>query len=119
MGIENFSKDIVIVTLPEQPQHSSELETLSNMFSEAVDRDVVIDFSKVEILTSETICGLMILDKLLKGAGYQLLLCNLPPTIKQIFIRTGLVTIFQFAEDEVTALGYLRSSHLSWADSTP
>lgn len=119
MGIDNLSKDVVIATLPEQPQHGSELEAVSNMFAETVDRDVVIDFSKVEMLTSESICSLMILDKLLSGAGHQLVLCNLSSTIKQIFIRTGLVTVFQFADDEETAMEYLHSRHLSWADSTP
>ena len=119
MGIENFSKDVVVVTLPEQPQYGSELEAVSNLFAETVDRDVVIDFSKVEMLTSETICALMILDRLLGGAGHQLVLCNLPSTIKQIFIRTGLVTVFQFADDEDTAIEYVRSKHLSWANSTP
>jgi anti-anti-sigma regulatory factor len=119
MGIQDFSKDVVVLTLPEHPQHGSELETVNGMLSEAVDRDVVVDFAKVQILTSETICGLMILDRLLRGAGHQLVLCNLPPTIKQVFIRTGLVTVFEFADDELTALSYVRSRYLSWAASTP
>jgi stage II sporulation protein AA (anti-sigma F factor antagonist) len=119
MGIQNFSKDVIVVTLPEQPQYGSELEAVTNILSEAVDRDVVADFGKVEMLTSETICGLMILDRLLRGAGHQLVLCNLSPTIKQIFIRTGLVTVFQFADDELTALGYVRSRYLSWAETAP
>lgn len=119
MGIENFSKDVVVVTLPEQPQHGSELEVVSTMFAETVDRDVVIDFSKVEMLTSETICGLMILDKLLDGAGHQLVLCNLSSAIKQVFIRTGLVTVFQFADDEAAAVEYIHNKHLTCADSTP
>jgi anti-anti-sigma regulatory factor len=119
MGIQNFSKDIVVVTLPENPQHGSEIEAVNNMLSEAVDRDVVIDFATVEMLTSETLCGLMILDRLLRGAGRQLVLYNLSPTIKQIFIRTGLETVFQFADDELAAMGYVRSKYLSWAESTP
>jgi anti-anti-sigma regulatory factor len=119
MGIQNFSKDVVVIDLPEHPQYGSELEIVNSMLSETVDRDVVIDFAKVQILTSETICGLMILDKLLRGAGHQLVLCNLTPTIKQVFVRTGLVTVFEFADDELTALGYVRRKYVSWAGSTP
>ena len=119
MGIQNFSKNIVLITLPEQPQYGDELEVVNNMLCETVDRDVVIDFAKVQMLTSETICGLMILDRLLGGTGHQLVLCNLSSAIKQIFVRTGLVTVFQFADDELAALGYLRSRHLSWAESQP
>jgi len=31
-------------------------------------------------------------------------------------VRTGLVSVFQFAEDELAALGYLQSRDLSWAE---
>jgi anti-anti-sigma regulatory factor len=119
MGIQNFSKNIVLITLPEQPQYGDELEVVNSMLCETVDRDVAINFANVQMLTSETICGLMILDRLLGGAGHQLVLCNLSSAIKQIFVRTGLVTVFQFADDELAALGYLRSRHLSWAESQP
>jgi anti-anti-sigma regulatory factor len=119
MGIQDFSKDIVLITLPEQPQCGDELEVVNSMLCETVDRDVVIDFGQVQMLTSETLCGLMILDRLLGGAGHQLVLCNLSSAIHQVFVRTGLVTVFEFAEDQVAALGYLRSGHLSWAQSEP
>ncbi len=115
MGIRNSQGDVIVVTFPEQPQYSNELEEVNGLLCETVDRDVVIDFANVQMLTSETICGLMILERLLRGSGRQLVLCSLPSAIKQIFVRTGLVSIFQFAEDELSALGYLRSRDLSWA----
>ena len=117
MGIKNSLGDVVVVDLPEQPQYGNELEQVNGLLCETVDRDVVIDFANVQMLTSETICGLMILERLLRGAGRQLVLCSLPSAIKQIFVRTGLVSIFQFADDELTALSYLQSKDLSWAES--
>jgi len=117
MGIKNSLRDVIVVDLPEQPQYGDELEEVNGLLSETVDRDVVIDFANVQMLTSETICGLMILERLLRGAGRQLVLCSLPSAIKQIFVRTGLVSIFQFADDELMALSYLRSKDLSWAES--
>ncbi|MHC4510832.1 MAG: STAS domain-containing protein, partial [Planctomycetota bacterium] len=98
MGIQNLPRDILVVALPAQPQCGHELEDVNGMLSETVDRDVVIDFADVQMLTSETICGLMILDRLLRGAGRQLVLYNLSSAIKQIFVRTGLVTVFHFAD---------------------
>jgi anti-anti-sigma regulatory factor len=115
MGIQSLSEDVLLITLPEQPQQGDELETVNNMLSETVDRDVVIDFSKVEMLTSESICGLMILDKLLRGSGRRLVLCSLPSAIKQIFVRTGLLTVFQFADSEPDALAHVHSSNMSCA----
>ncbi|UCC97701.1 MAG: hypothetical protein JSW66_17885 [Phycisphaerales bacterium] len=117
MGIQNLPRDILVVTLPAQPQYGHELEDVNGMLCETVDRDVAIDFANVRMLTSETICGLMILDKLLSGAGRQLVLYNLSSAIKQIFVRTGLVTVFHFADDELGALGQIRSRYLSWAET--
>lgn len=117
MGIQNLSRDILVVILPPQPQYGQELDEVNRMLSETVDYDVVINFSDVQMLTSETICGLMILDRLLRGAGRQLVLYNLSSSIKQIFVRTGLVTVFHFADDELGALGQIRSKYLSWAET--
>jgi anti-anti-sigma regulatory factor len=116
MGIKNPLGNVIVIALPEQPQYGTELEEVNGLLCETVDRDVVIDFANVQMLTSETICGLMILERLLRGAGRQLVLCSLPSAIKQIFVRTGLVSVFQFAEDELAALGYLQSRDLSWAE---
>ncbi|MHC4426205.1 MAG: STAS domain-containing protein [Planctomycetota bacterium] len=115
MGIQNFSEGVLLITLPEQPQQADDLEAVNRMLSAVVDRDVVIDFSKVEMLTSETICGLMILDRLLRGSGRRLILCGVPSVIKQIFVRTGLLTVFEFADDPLAALEHIRSGHASWA----
>jgi anti-anti-sigma regulatory factor len=117
MGIKNSLGDVIVIDLPEQPQYGNEFEQVNGLLSEVVDRDVVINFATVLMLTSETICGLMILERLLRGAGRQLVLCSLPSAIKQIFVRTGLVSVFQFADDELLALSCLRSKDLSWAES--
>lgn len=114
MGIRNLSEDILLVALPQQPQQGDELEALNTMLCETIDHDVVIDFSKVEMLTSENLCGLLILSKLLGGAGRELLLCSLTPAIKGIFVRTGLVSVFDFAESESDALARLKDRRVSW-----
>jgi anti-anti-sigma regulatory factor len=115
MGIQNFSEGVLLITLPEQPQQADDLEAVNRMLSAIVDRDVVIDFSEVQMLTSETICGLMILDRLLRGSGHRLILCSVPSVIKQIFVRTGLLTVFEFAGNPLAALGDIRSGNVSWA----
>ena len=116
MGIGNHPDDILIVTLSQEPHVGAELEELTNIVCEGRSRDVVVDFSGVEMLTSESICGLMILDKLLKGSGHKLVLYNLPSAIKQIFVRTGLLVVFDLADDELDALQHIEDKNTSMAE---
>ena len=116
MGIENFSKDVILITLPEQPHHGEEINIVNKLLSDSVDFDVLVDFSKVEMLTSGSICGLMILSKLLQGAGRKLVLYNLPSAIQQIFVRTGLVTVFDLADDELDAQQRIQDKKSSMAE---
>lgn len=116
MGIQTYSEDIFLINLPEQPQHGDEIDIVNKLLSDSVDFDVMVDFSKVEMLTSGSICGLMILSKLLQGAGHKLALYNLPPAIKQIFERTGLITVFDLADDEIDAEQHIRDKESSIAE---
>ena len=116
MGIQNFSEDILLITLPEQPQHGNEIDIVNKLLSDSVDFDVMVDFSKVEMLTSGSICGLMILSKLLQGAERKLVLYNLPSAIQQIFVRTGLVSVFDLADDELDAQQRIKDIKSSMAE---
>ena len=115
MAIESISNEILLITLPEQPQNGNEIDLVNKMFSDVVDHDVVMDFRNVKMLTSASLCSLMILDRLLKGGGRQFVLCNVSSDIKQIFIRTGLMSVFEFSEDQQVALEEVQSRRLSWA----
>lgn len=113
MGIQNLSANVLLITLPEQPQQGDELEKVNKGLSDEINCNVVVDFCKVKILTSGTISNLVTLDKLLKESGRQLVLCNVPSNIERIFIRLELKGVFKFAKDELAALQYIRSeSHL-------
>jgi anti-anti-sigma regulatory factor len=104
MGIENLSKDALLVTLPKAPQLSDELGDVNEMVSNKCDFDVVIDFARVEVLTSENICNLMILNNLLSGLGHKLVLCSVSFPNRCIFKVTGLEAVFEFADDKSAAL---------------
>lgn len=112
MGIQNLSEGVLLVVLPEQPHLSYELETVNEIAAKRSDCDMIIDFSRVQMLTSETVCSLMILNKTLGGArpcsgeggGRRLVLCNVSCAVRRIFTLTGLETVFTFAEDRLAAL---------------
>jgi len=108
MSVRDFEDDILIVTLPRYPQLGYELETATEIVSSSPDYDVLVDFSDVKMLTSESICNLMILSKLLTGHGHRLVLCGLSEPIRHIFEITGLVDQFDFAYDRHAALQALQ-----------
>ncbi|MHC4498460.1 MAG: hypothetical protein ACYS9T_01415 [Planctomycetota bacterium] len=104
MGIQNLSKDVLLVTLPKEPQLGDELGEVNEMASNNCDFDVVIDFAGVEVLPSESICNLMILNNLLNGLGHKLVLCGVSFPNRCIFKVTGLEAVFEFADDKSAAL---------------
>ena len=59
MGIQNWSEDILLVDLPQEPEMGDELKTVIAEFRDRGDCDVVIDFSNVDIVTSSSLSKLL------------------------------------------------------------
>jgi len=116
MGIQNFSEDVLLIILPEQPQHGQEIEIVIRLLRDSAGFDVMVDFSEVEILTSGSICGLITLDKLLNGSGRKLVFFDIPSAIKQIFVRTGLLAVFDLADDQFDAIQHIQDKNSSMAE---
>lgn len=108
MGIQDWSEDIILVDLPQEPEIGEELKTVTEMVRERGDCDVVIDFSSVDIVTSSSLSKLLKLRKLLADCGHQLVFCNVAAATKGIFTVTGLDGIFEFADDKFVALASLQ-----------
>jgi anti-anti-sigma factor len=107
MTIHNISEDALIITLPQEPDRSGELETAARLTTPKVHRHVIVDFTRVETMSSVTICGLIILNRLLSTTGRHMVLCSVPPNISAIFRRMGLLKLLQFASDKSEALQVL------------
>jgi len=113
MGTQNLSEHVLLITLPAEPQSSRDLEAVAQSTRPTSDRDVIVDFSLVEILPSATICHLIVLERVLSAAGRELVLCSASPDIKAVFRRVGLHKLFRFADDELAAMQSLdRSEHV-------
>ena len=104
MGIRNLSKDVIFVVLPEELKINDELKTINEIISSKRDCDVIIDFSRVEIVTSSSISNLLILRRSLRESDRQLIFCNVAVPTKCIFKVAGLDTFFDFADDKFAAL---------------
>lgn len=113
MGIQNFSEDVLFVDLPfKEPQIADELKSLNEIVSTRSDCDVVVDFFRVEIITSSSLSNLIILRNLLQERGRQLILCNVAVVTKYIFTVANLDKIFEFVDDHTTALAVVQGAEL-------
>jgi anti-anti-sigma factor len=108
MGIENWSDDIVLVDLPHEPYMSDELNTVTQLVRDRGNCDVVIDFGKVDIITSSSLSKFLKLHKLLTDCGHRLVFCNVAPATSGIFTVTGLEGLFEIADDRFVALASLQ-----------
>jgi anti-anti-sigma regulatory factor len=105
METQNLSEDVILVELPfKEPQIADKLKAINEIVSSKPDFDVIIDFSKVEILTSSSIGNLIILRNFLHERGRRLILCNMASVTKCIFAVAGLKDIFVFVDDKSAAL---------------
>jgi len=103
MTLHNLTESMLLITLPQEPDRSRELETAAGLISPRVNRHVIVDFTRVETMSSVTICGLIILNRLLSTTGRQLILCSVSPNIMAIFRRVGLSEVLQFVVDKTAA----------------
>lgn len=108
MGIESFSNDVVIVTLPSGEQLIDELQKVTETVLEQGDFDALIDFSDVDIITTTGLSKLLGLRKALADCEHRLVFCSIPPAAKGVFTVTSLDGIFEIVDDKLSALEYLK-----------
>ena len=100
MGIQNWSENVILVELRDQ----DELQAAIQMVRDKGDCEVVIDFSRVELVGSRILSLLIELETLLRGHARKLVLCSVSPAIKGVFVVAQLETLFTFAADKFAAL---------------
>jgi anti-anti-sigma factor len=108
VGIQDWSENIILVTLAEEPQMGEELRTVIEIVRDRGDCDVVIDFADVDIVTSSSIAKTLKLRKALKDTGRRLVLCGVKNATRGIFMVTGLDSVFDFTDDKFIALASLQ-----------
>ena len=108
VGIQDWSDNIILVNLAQEPDMSEELNTVAELVLDRGNCDVTVDFSSVDIVTSSNIAKLLKLRKLLSNCKHRLVLCGLKPQTKNIFLVTGLEDVFEFVDDKFVALASLQ-----------
>ena len=108
MAIENWSEDVVFVDLSPEPRMGGELKAVTEIVRDGGDCDIIVDFSRVDIVPSSSLSKLLKLRKLLANCGYRLVFCSVAPATKGIFTVTSLDRIFELADDKFAALASLQ-----------
>jgi len=117
MTARNLSEDVLFVALAEERKIGDELKAVNELVAARKDCDVIVDFARVQIITSVNISNLIILHRLLKANGRQLIFCNVSFVTKCIFRVIGLSDVFNFAVDKAAALETLQRCAESAATS--
>ena len=112
MAIQELTDNTILIELPSQnTKIAEELKAVNKTISEASACNIIIDFSRVEILASSNISNLLIMRSLLHDLGHKLILCNVSTMTKCIFVVAGLSEIFNFADNTTSALAELQGVH--------
>ncbi len=109
MGIQNLSENVVLVDLPQEPEMADELISVTEVVRDRDGCNVVIDFSKVDIVTSSSLSKLLKLRKVLADCGHRLVFCSVAAPTRGIFKVTALDRIFELADDKSVALAGLQT----------
>lgn len=103
MAIQQWSDDIIVAELCEDPQFTDELSSLMATLEDK-SCDVVLNFAAVGFINSSNISRLLRLRKMMAAADRQLVLCGVNSQVWGVFLVTGLDKIFEFTPDMMTAL---------------
>ena len=107
MPIENWSDEITVIHLADDPQFTDDLQTLDQQL-EQKPADVVLDFAAVHFINSSNIAKLLRIRKQTSGADRRLLLCGISTQVWGAFLVTGLDKVFEFSDNVPTALATLQ-----------
>ena len=107
MAIQEWSDDIVVVELADDPQFTDELSSATDLV-EGKARHVVLNFGVVGFINSSNVAKLLRLRKAINIQGRKLILCEVNTQVWGVFLVTGLDKIFDFTNDTATALATLQ-----------
>lgn len=107
MAIQNWSDEITVVELGDDPQYTDELDALMDDLG-VRPVDVVLNFAAVGFINSSNVAKLLRLRKMILEGKRRLVLCDVNAQVWGVFLVTGLDKIFEFTNDISTALTTLQ-----------
>lgn len=109
MPIENWSDNVLLAELADDPQFTDDLTSLIETVEQRCDVDVVLNFQEVTFLNSSNIAKLLKLRKtIVINNKRRLHLCAVSIHVWGVFLVTGLDKIFDVYDDVATGLASLQ-----------
>ncbi|MGV6814017.1 MAG: STAS domain-containing protein [Phycisphaerales bacterium] len=108
----DWSDNIVIANLADEPALSDELSMICERIEEAKPGDpvphAILEFHEVSYVNSSNIAQLLRLRKNLEAHSRQLILCGVTDEVMSVLVVTGLHKVFSFAPDLLTAIASIQ-----------
>jgi len=112
MPINDWSQDIVIAELSDEPAFSDDMDSLLRRLDGATKTegvpDVILDLRGVSYLSSSNIAQLLRLRKKISLTDRRLRICSVTDPVWSVLLTTGLDAVFSFTEDVSTSLASLQ-----------
>ena len=110
MAIQEWSDNILIAKLSDEPLFSEEFDGLLKRFEENPDaiRNVVVDLQSVTYVNSSNIAQLLRLRKMLSSSKHRMRICSINDSVWSILLVTGLDKLFEVTDDVSTSLASLQ-----------
>lgn len=108
MPIQNWSENIIVAELQDDPAFTDDLNSLFDAIETRPAVDVLLNFAEVTFLNSSNIAKLLKLRKMLLTRQRRLKLCAINTHVWGVFLVTGLDKIFEFADDVASGLTSLQ-----------
>jgi anti-anti-sigma factor len=109
MPIQNWSENVLLVELADDPQFTDDLITLLDTIQNNAGLDVVLNFQNVGFLNSSNIAKLLKLRKQVAiNSHRKLKLCAISTHVWGVFLITGLDKIFEVYDDVASGLASLQ-----------
>lgn len=108
MAIETYPDHIISAELPPEPDIRREVEKIIEIVKVGTGFDVVLDFSRIDIITSLSLSGFLQLRRIVTDTGHRLIFSNVALLTKDIFKVTCFEGLFDYADDKAAALENLQ-----------
>ena len=105
MTVQQWSEDILLADLQDDPAFSDDMSHLSDQVAANSNVDVVLDFAQITYLNSSNIAKLLKLRKTVcVNNRRRLKLCGVSTHVWGVFLVTGLEKVFEFADNVAMGL---------------
>ncbi|MHC4064196.1 MAG: STAS domain-containing protein [Planctomycetota bacterium] len=109
MPLQDWSENIVLAELQDDPAFSDDLNTLNEHVEKNTHLDVVLNFANVNYLNSSNLAKLLRLRKLVTITNSRkLILCTVNTHVWGLLLTTGLNRTFEFADNVSIGLASLQ-----------